>query len=283
MKLRRTIILLIILFIYGCNELNNSVNNQLIARVDNNYLYKSDVEKFNLKFSSESDSIIKTHNFINEWAKTLLLLDRSVLNIDDENKKALDKLVNQYKIDLYNNSYKSSIIKSQIDTVITINQLQEFYANNSSIFLLKEPLFKYRFIEFPKYNINRYEIKERFNRNSDLDKIFLDSLSFQFSDSFRNDSVWFSQKTLINNIPFLSSDDLLDIKKSQLFEVEDTIQVYLLKIKDFLSKNEIAPLSSVENTIRNIVFNQRKLEFLKNFDQEIINDAIQNKKFEIYR
>ena len=283
MKLRRTIILLIILFIYGCNELNNSVNNQLIARVDNNYLYKSDIEKFNLKFSSESDSIIKTHNFINEWAKTLLLLDRSVLNIDDENKKALDKLVNQYKIDLYNNSYKSSIIKSQIDTLITVNQLQEFYANNSSIFLLKEPLFKYRFIEFPKYNINRYEIKERFNRNSDLDKIFLDSLSFQFSNSFRNDSVWFSQKTLVNNIPFLSSDDLLDIKKSQLFEVEDTIQVYLLKIKDFLSKNKIAPLSSVENTIRNIVFNQRKLEFLKNFDQEIINDAIQNKKFEIYR
>ncbi len=283
MKLRRTIILLIILFIYGCNELNNSVNNQLIARVDNNYLYKSDIEKFNLKFLSESDSIIKTHNFINEWAKTLLLLDRSVLNIDDENKKALDKLVNQYKIDLYNNSYKSSIIKSQIDTLITVNQLQEFYANNSSIFLLKEPLFKYRFIEFPKYNINRYEIKERFNRNSDLDKIFLDSLSFQFSNSFRNDSVWFSQKTLVNNIPFLSSDDLLDIKKSQLFEVEDTIQVYLLKIKDFLSKNKIAPLSSVENTIRNIVFNQRKLEFLKNFDQEIINDAIQNKKFEIYR
>ena len=283
MKLRRTIILLIILFIYGCNELNNSVNNQLIARVDNNYLYKSDIEKFNLKFLSESDSIIKTHNFINEWAKTLLLLDRSVLNIDDENKKVLDKLVNQYKIDLYNNSYKSSIIKSQIDTLITVNQLQEFYANNSSIFLLKEPLFKYRFIEFPKYNINRYEIKERFNRNSDLDKIFLDSLSFQFSNSFRNDSVWFSQKTLVNNIPFLSSDDLLDIKKSQLFEVEDTIQVYLLKIKDFLSKNKIAPLSSVENTIRNIVFNQRKLEFLKNFDQEIINDAIQNKKFEIYR
>ena len=51
----------------------------------------------------------------------------------------------------------------------------------------------------------------------------------------------------------------------------------------YLSKNEKAPLSSVENRIRNIVFNQRKLDFLKKFDQEIINDAIQNKKFEIYQ
>jgi hypothetical protein len=95
--------------------------------------------------------------------------------------------------------------------------------------------------------------------------------------------MWSNKKALLQNASFLTSKDLFNIKKSQIFEVEDTIQVYLFKIEDYLSKNEIAPLSSVENTIRNIVFNQRKLEFLKNFDQEIINDAIQYKKFEIYQ
>jgi hypothetical protein len=108
-------------------------------------------------------------------------------------------------------------------------------------------------------------------------------LSFQFSYSFRNDSLWYNKKALLKNASFLTSDDLLKLKNSKIFEVEDTIQLYLLKIEDYLSKNQKAPLSYVEKTIRNIVFNQRKLDFLKKFDQEIINDAIQNKKFEIYQ
>lgn len=283
MKIIRIFLIIVFLFISGCNELNNSRQNQLIARVDNNYLYMSDIDQINLKFSSVSDSIIKTQNFINTWAKDLLLYNKSLFNITNENKKSLDKLLDQYKLDLYNSNYKSSIIKSKIDTLITKSQLNEYYEMNNSIFLLKESLYRYRLIEFPKNNIDRNEITRRFIRYSDLDKTFLDSLSFQFSNSFRNDTMWSNKKSLLQNASFLTSKDLINIKKSQIFEVEDTIQVYLFKIEDYLSKNEIAPLSWVENTIKNIVFNQRKLEFLKNFDQEIINDAIQNKKFEIYQ
>jgi hypothetical protein len=38
----------------------------------------------------------------------------------------------------------------------------------------------------------------------------------------------------------------------------------------------------VKNTIRKIVFNRNKLEYLKEFDQEILQDAIQTNKFEIF-
>jgi hypothetical protein len=174
------------------------------------------------------------------------------------------------------------LIKAKIDTLITKKQISDYYQSNSFIFKLKEPLYKYRYIEFPKNNIDRNEITKRFIRYSYEDKHFLDSLTFQFSNSFLNDSIWFSKKAVLKNVEFLNSKNLLSIKKSEIFEVEETIQVYLFKIENYLPKNEIAPLSFVENTIRNIVFNQRKLKFLKNFDQELINDAIQNKKFEIY-
>ena len=272
-----------LLFVFGCKEFKNSRQNQLIARVENNYLYMSDLDNIDFKFTSISDSTIKIQNYINTWAKNLLLYDKSLLNIRESKIKELDHLVDQYKLDLFNNSYKTSIVKAKIDTLITQSQMSEFYKTNSSIFLLREPLYRYRFIEFPKNNIDRKEITKRFKRYSDIDKTFLDSLSFQFSYSFRNDSLWYNKKSLLQNASFLTSNDLLKLKNSKIFEVEDTIQVYLFKIENYLSKNEKAPLSYVENTIRNIVFNQRKLDFLKKFDQEIINDAIQNKKFEIYQ
>ena len=279
MKIYRLFLIVVFFLIIGCDELNKTRQNQLIARVDNNYLYMSDIDQLKLKFSSASDSIIKIQNYINTWAKNHLFYDKSLLNINVENKNLLDKLVDQYRLDLYNNNYKASIIKAQIDTLITQNQLVEYYTDNNSIFRLKEPLYKYRFIKFHKNNVDRNEITNRFIRYSNMDKVFLDSLSFQFSNSFLNDSIWFTKKTLIQNANFLSSKDLLSIKKSQIFKLEQSNQVYLFKSEDYLPKNEIAPLSFVENTIRNIVFSQRKLEFIKKFDQEIINDANQNKKF----
>ena len=283
MKSFRIFLIFLIFTTSGCADLNNTRQNQLIARVDNNYLYMSDIDEFIFKFSSISDSIIQTQNYINSWEKNHLQYEKSILNIPNKNKNLLNKLVEDYRLDLFNNSYKSSIVKAQIDTLITQKQLLEYYSVNTSVFSLKESLFRYRFIEFPKNNIDRKEITKRFIRFSNSDKVFLDSLSFQFSNSFLNDSVWVKKNTILNNTSFLTPKKLLSLKKSKIFELEESIQVYLFKIEDYLFKDEVAPLSFVENTIRNIVFNQRKLEFLKKFDQEIINDAIQNKKFEIYK
>jgi hypothetical protein len=49
-----------------------------------------------------------------------------------------------------------------------------------------------------------------------------------------------------------------------------------------LDQNQIAPLPYIENTIKKIVFNKKKIEFLKEFDKDILRDAIKTKKFETY-
>ena len=282
MSLFKIIFVLVLITIFSCQDLNNVANDKLIARVNNNYLYESDIIKLNLNFSSVSDSIVNIQNFINKWARNHLLYSQSLINIPLGKRQELDNLVNQYRLDLYNNNYKESIIKAKIDTLISYKQLKEYYDRNNSVFTLKEPLYRFRFIELPKDNVDRKEIAKRFKRFSNFDKKFIDSLSFQFNNSFLNDSIWVTKKTLLQYAPFLVSRDFLLLKKSKYFELEQSIQLYLFKIEDYLPVKEIAPLSYVENTIRNIVFNERKLEFLKNFNQGILNDAIKNKKFEIY-
>jgi hypothetical protein len=58
--------------------------------------------------------------------------------------------------------------------------------------------------------------------------------------------------------------------------------VYLFFVKDFLKKGELAPREVLETSIKNIILNQRQLKFTKQFEKEIIQDAIQSKTFEIY-
>jgi len=281
MKIFKIIFLLFI--IISCDDLNKASQDELIARVNNNYLYKSDIDNLNIEFSSSYDSIIKVKSYINTWAKNYLFYEKALLNISISQKQIIDKLINNYKFDIYNNTYKENIVKYKIDTIITENQLIDYYKRNFSNFLLKEPLYKIRFIGLPRDNIDRKFISNRFTRFSKEDKVFLDSISFQFTESFLNDSIWINKKTLLKIAPFINPEKVLSIKKPQYFQFEQSLQLYLFKIEDYLKENEVSPFSHIKNSIRNLVFNQRKFEFLKKFDQDIINDAIENKKFEIYK
>ena len=281
MKIFKIIFLLLI--IISCDDLNKASQDELIARVNNNYLYKSDIDNLNIEFSSSYDSIIKVKSYLNTWAKNYLFYEKALLNISISQKQIIDKLINNYKFDIYNNTYKENIVKYKIDTIITENQLIDYYKRNFSNFLLKEPLYKIRFIGLPRDNIDRKFISSRFKRFSKEDKVFLDSISFQFTESFLNDSIWINKKTLLKIAPFINPEKVLSIKKPQYFQFEQSLQLYLFKIEDYLKENEVSPFSHIKNSIRNLVFNQRKFEFLKKFDQEIINDAIENKKFEIYK
>ena len=53
-------------------------------------------------------------------------------------------------------------------------------------------------------------------------------------------------------------------------------------VKDYLEKGELAPREVLESTIKNMIRNQRKLKFTKQFEKEILQDALQSKTFEIY-
>ena len=64
--------------------------------------------------------------------------------------------------------------------------------------------------------------------------------------------------------------------------LKDSLGLYLMQINDVLGRNEIAPIEYVLPTIRQIVINKRKLEFIKQLEKDITKDAIKNGQFEIY-
>ena len=72
------------------------------------------------------------------------------------------------------------------------------------------------------------------------------------------------------------------LKSPGYFELKDSLALYLFELVERLEQNQMAPLSHVENTIKNIVFNQKKIDFLRSFNKDVVEDAIKTKKFEKY-
>ena len=72
------------------------------------------------------------------------------------------------------------------------------------------------------------------------------------------------------------------LKKSNFIQLKDSINLYLMQVKDVRIQNNYAPLEYVSSSIEQIVINKRKLELIKQLEKDITKDAIKNKQFEIY-
>ena len=275
--------LLLSSLLISCEGITQASQDRLIARADNHYLYWSDIESNLPIFSSKEDSLVKVNNLINEWARQKLIYEKSLINLSEDKISDLNAMVDDYKSNLFKNAYREFILKSSLDSLFIAGSVSDYYEKNRNGFVLKEAIYRIRYIGLPLDNVDRKEITRRFKSFNREDVTYLDSLSFQFSSYFLSDSTWLKESEIRNRLDFINeSQQNRFIKSPNYYEVKDSLVLYLLSLVEQLDPGNIAPLPYVEQTIKDLVFNKRKIEFLRSFDNDILQDAIKNKKFEKY-
>lgn len=254
-----------------------------VARVGEVYLYEEDIKDLVIEGTPPNDSTQIVNSFINRWATQQLLLDGAERNLPEKKQEDFNKLVDQYKNDLYTKAYLEALVIKSIDTAVDQAQAKAVYEANQETFKLNEELVMFRYITIPQNAINEDEIKKRFKRFDAEDKKYLDSISVQFKGYSLNDSIWIKASQITEKISVLNSENKKELlKKSNYVQLKDSLDLYLMQIKDVLSQNDLAPLEYVKPTIKQIVINKRKLELIKQLEKDITKDAIKNKQFEIY-
>ncbi len=262
---------------------NKKEEKEPLARVGDVYLYKEDVATLLDNTISEQDSAIFVSNYINNWASKQLLLSKSKINLPEEKLSEFDRLVDDYKSDLYTRAYVEALVFNAQDTSISRSQLRSYYEKEKENFKLSEKLVQLRFVEIPTQFLDKEGVKRRMDNWSSSDKEYLDSIAVQFNKIHFNDSVWVSVSRVTEEIPplaLLNENDYL--KKSQFFELQDSLEVYLGKVTDVLEVNDVAPFEYILPEIRQLIINRRRLDYVKKLKTEIIDEAIKKKEFEIY-
>ena len=268
----------------SCDSLFKKQENKIpVARVGETYLYKEDLKKLLLANMSKEDSTSLVNNYINNWAYRQLLLSKSKINLPEEKLKYFEQLVSNYRTDLYTGAYKEALVLKSHDTAISRSQLTEFYEREKENFKLKERIMQLRFVELPAQFLDKDIIAKKLKDFKEADKRYLDSISVQFSKVNFNDSIWVSVHRVMEEIaPLTIENQDKYLKKSQFFELQDSLGVYLGKVNDILEINDIAPLTYVEPTIKQLLLNRRKLDYMKKLEVEVMDEAIKKKEFEIY-
>ncbi len=282
--MKKTFLLLVVCcWLVSCDFFKKADDRQPIARVNDVFLYKEDVADLVPEGASKADSLVIVNAYINRWARQLLLMDGALLNLSEDKQEEFSKLIEQYKNDLYTKAYLEGLVKKNIDTVVDVEEAKVFYEANKESFKLNDDLLQLRYISLPLNPIDLDTITNRFKRFEPKDQRYLDSISLQFKSYSLNDSLWVKFNQVVDKVPVVTqeSKDLL-LKKSNFLQLKDSINLYLMQVNDIRQQNDYAPLEYVNSSIKQIVINKRKLELIKQLENDISKDAIKNNKFEIY-
>jgi hypothetical protein len=281
---RTAFLLLVFWFLASCTFFKPEQKPESIARVGKSYLYKQDIATLVPVGTSKEDSVLLVRDFIDRWASQKLLIDAAERNISDAKEREFNSLLKQYKIDLYTKAYLEAVVKRTVDTLISQAELKQYYKDNKENFKTNGTLVRLRYVNLLKDNPRFSTIRSKFFDYSKKDKKFWDTYAMQCNSFALNDTVWVDMSQVYVKLPVINPDNRDQIivagKKTEL---QDKNNVYLIKVTNVISKNQISPLEYIKPTLKEVLLNKRKLELIKKFEKEIIDDAIKNKDYEIYQ
>ena len=271
------------LVLISCDNSNKSLEDSLLARVNDDFLTIDQIDADIFNELNFNDSVVQIKNYITEWATRKLLEEGAYLNLENQKQFEFNSLIEKYKSDLYTSAYLDALVNQSLDTIISKIELKEVYEDNKELFVLNEDLVKLRYIIFDSNISDEDEIKSLFMRYSEKDKVRLKKISNKFKSFFFNDSIWIRSKDILEKIPALSYDTgKISLKNMNFIQFKDSLGSYLININDFANVGNQAPISYIEPTLRQIIINKRKYDLAKKLKVEILNNAIKNKKFQVY-
>lgn len=280
-KLRTLLIFLLLLF--SC-DFNYESNDNIVARAGEKTLTNEELIEKLPKIINSEDSLIISNKIINDWALNQLLIKNAEINLSSEEVEKIKKISSEYYNDLLISTYKNKIASYNSDTLVLDDEISEYYNSNFDNFLLYEDIIKGRYVRLNKNNFNLNEIKRRFRRFNEQDLTFFDSISLQLLNYSLNDTTWVNKDLFFNKIPVLKDEEIERIVKKTLYVVkEDSLDVYLIKINDFIGINDKAPLDYIYYRIEELIKNKKKVDFIKKFETETIENAKLENNFEIIK
>ena len=285
-RLRLTIASFLLLFLGSCDLIvSEEPNAEAVARVGRYVLYRSDLPDFS--YLADSLSIVSAeYDFIESWAAKRLSLENALNYLSESDQWELDRMVENYRIELYSQAYYNTVATIGKDTLVEEEALRELYEKEKSSLLLDEDLIKLRFIALSSSYTKPDEIEERFKRFNQEDRLFIDSLNSHnyLTEVYLNDSLWVRSSSIIERIrPLTYQNAKRFLKPYQFFSLQDSIGYYYGQVLDTRKKGDIAPFTFAESELQQILDNRNQFDRIDNIQKQLLKDALRKGDFEIFR
>jgi hypothetical protein len=281
-QVKKIIPYLALVALSSCSFFSKEKGQDVVARVYDSYLLKSELSEIIPAGTSEEDSIAIAQSFINNWVRQTLLFQRAEKNLS-EDQKDFEKKLEDYKRSLIIYTYERNLVNQILDTIVNNQQIEEYYNQNKQNFELKDNIIKVVYLKVDKKAPDIPKVQKWIKSANQQDLINLESYAYQFAHNFYlDDNTWLLFEDLLKEIPIKTYNQEEFLKNNRYIEVEDSTSLYFVNIKGFKIKNSLSPLSFEKDNIRNIIINKRKLQLITKMKNDIYEEALLKNDIEIY-
>lgn len=269
------IITAFVLLASGCTETVDHKGKTPLVQVGDNYLYMEDVMAVTPPGISEKDSAEMADRYIKNWIDDMLLYAKAEGNIPDD--AGINELVNSYRRELITHTYIEQIVSQEVESLIPDSEVEEYYNENKDAFLAVGPYIKGLYIKVPKTASGISQVRQWYKDGSErsVDKIEKYGLRNAVDYEYFYDR-WRSVNDFFLRLPTDADKEKNNIGKNKNIELSDSAFYYFLHIEDYLGKGEILPLEYAGKDIREIIMNNKRVEFIIKMKKDLYDEACDN-------
>lgn len=284
--MRSIIYIFICLIIVSCNSAGSKAEpvSKTIAKAGNESLSLDDYKENYISIESVKDSAILAKRSIESWAIESLFYQEAMSKLN-EDEIDIDKQVQAYKKSLVNYIYQTKLIEANLDTNITLPEIEQYYSEHEGNFILKENIVKVNYFKIPVKASGLEKIKRLLRSYAYVPKDVeqLKNLCMQNAENFfMNDSTWLFLEDVKKEIPKLRDQPDFNLSQGRVVEFTDDLYYYYLKIKEVKVKNGLSPLNFEKQNIKNFIINKKKTELINQYKVQLLEKAKAEKRFELY-
>ena len=266
----------------GCDYFQKSSKEVVVAECYGKYLYESDLKGIVPEGATIMDSIQRVSTFIDSWVRRQVLIHQAENNLDME-KLDLKKQMDEYRSSLVIYVYESQLINQKLDTVVSDDEIAEYYEQYKEDFQLRNTMVRVAYVILPEDSKQNATFQKLLN---DRDTLLLQNIdvlaSYYAAKSYLDVDHWMRLDELTKIIPIeiFNAESFLKKNKFVCFDMNE--YTYMVRFVDYQLEESISPLDMVSDNIKSVILAQRKKALIDKMQAALYEKAKRDRAFEVY-
>ena len=275
--------ILVLASLSGCKFFGDVLHNEpLAAKVGSHELTMAALRDAVPDGLAPEDSAAFAERYINSWARDMLLMDRAEKGLSAEEKDVSAQL-EDYRRTLLNHRYEQKYIAEHLDSLVTREEIEDYYAANREKFRLQNPVVKAYYFNISPRSKELQTILSGMTSTKEAQRAEADTLmrtaSMRFVDYSAN---WVDAYVLAREF---NTDvvTLLSSRKKEWIRLPDGLgHDNVAFLIDYVPDGSYAPVDYCTKRIEEIILSARKHALSAEFETKLIEEALESEQLIIY-
>ncbi len=261
---------------------DSGTKEQPVAKVNDQYLYYSDVLPIIKNATGAKDSANIVRSYVEDWIKRKLMIQKAQLYLPPD-LSDVERQVNDYRESLLLYLYEKELIIQKLDTTVAETNMLNYYEEFKENFKLTNDVAQMLYVKIPAGAPKIDSVKIWLQSDEEAEKIKLSNYCYQYAADYSfSDTAWFEVALIYKNIP-LNEYEFNAISRYRTTAVfSDSLFSYVVRIKDYRTKGQESPYFYAKDDISRIILSKRKREFVRKTYDNVFLEGLRSNNFEIY-